>query len=110
IGDASAVPGLLEATGVDFAAEALSKIGAPSVPGLLEALRNSKGYMHVKAAETLRKIGDPHVLPRRVLAEARLHPQERLDALERLKRIGYAKIPTVREYLAQAVGDADADV
>jgi HEAT repeat protein len=67
--DPAAIPALMGAlTGDQYsgirwkAAEALAKIGAPSVPALIGVLDNPEADIRWKAAVTLGEIGDPHAI------------------------------------------------
>ena len=69
IGDASAVPALLEALHdrdqlvPEAAAWALWQIGKPSVPGLIEAMRDASADVRGAAVEALSAIADPLAVP-----------------------------------------------
>lgn len=94
IGDPGALPALIEAL-VDedcgvrcCAAEALGRIGElRAVPALVMAWHARKVPERYLSYAALRKIGEGGGLPRKILADARLSAQERVDMLEKLRRV-----------------------
>jgi len=65
----------------------LSKIGVPVVPALLDALMEANSHVRLESAKVLRDLGTSHTLPRKILAEAGLTTQEKLDVLDRLRQV-----------------------
>jgi hypothetical protein len=130
IGDHSAVPALiaeLKDKSEDWfsreyeryhAAEALGNIGnASAVPALIEALEDKYWSVRRYAASALRKIGNSEILPRNVLANSQLSPQQRVDVLNRLRRVRYKdddstlryKFPDTRTLCLMVLDEEDAD-
>ena len=93
LGNAFAVPALIEALTDEqsrvyhFALGALCRIGTPVVPALIEAVKDVDKGTRFGAAIVLENIGDSDTLPRKILAESRLSTQERINVLERLRRV-----------------------
>jgi HEAT repeat protein len=88
--------------------ETLAKIGAPAVAALIRTARYGKGQVQEDAFRVLGKIGGPHTLPRKVIAETRLTPQQRLEILKFL--LAYHKLPSVRSFCQQALHEPNAAV
>jgi HEAT repeat protein len=114
IGDAEAVPGLLEAlhdADADVrwaAAAALERIGdAAAVPGLLEALHDADADVRWAAAAALERIGDAAAVPGLLAALRDANAGVRRAAAEMLGQIGDA---TAVPGLLHALGDADERV
>ncbi|ABQ90126.1 HEAT repeat domain-containing protein [Roseiflexus sp. RS-1] len=114
IGDAEAVPGLLEAlhdADADVrwaAAAALERIGdAAAVPGLLEALHDADADVRWAAAAALERIGDAAAVPGLLAALRDANAGVRRAAAEMLGQIGdAAAVPG----LLHALRDAEARV
>ena len=109
IGDAEAVPGLLEAlhdADADVrwaAAAALERIGdAAAVPGLLAALRDANAGVRRAAAEMLGQIGDAAAVPGLLQALGNANADVRWAAAAALGQIGDA---TAVPGLLHALGD-----
>jgi HEAT repeat protein len=114
IGDAAAVPGLLQALRSadaevrEVAAKALGEIGdKAAVPGLLHALRSADAEVRRAAAEALGRIRDVGAVPGLVKALDDVVARVRAAAEESLKQIGGKDVVAG---LLRALGDADADV
>jgi HEAT repeat protein len=94
IGDASAIPALIEALQDEepsvrgCAADALGRIGdVAAVPALIEAWNARDRWERRPSHDALWSMGDDVTLPRKILAETRFSPQERIDMLEKLRRV-----------------------
>jgi HEAT repeat protein len=92
--DTSAVLALIEALKDEAglvrwgAVGALGKIGDVSaIPALIETLKLKESSLRTAIAHTLAMIGDSNTLPRKILADSRFSVQERINLLERLRRV-----------------------
>jgi len=102
----------------EHAAEALVKIGPAAVEPLCNMLRDKNKNVRTEAAVTLDEIGAAEPLPRKVLAEARLTPQQRFKGLEALQQVRYKdrwrvlrySLPDIQEYCHEMLGNGDAAV
>jgi len=82
------------------ATAALGKIGdARAVEPLCKALGDEDSMVRVFAAMSLEQIGDAVTLPRKVLAETRLTPQQRLRGLEALRHVRYVRYRDISRVL-----------
>lgn len=109
IGDATAVPALVEALKDEesyvrrSAAVALGNIrDATAVPALVETLKDEDGEVRRSAAEALERIGNSVTLPRKVLASSQFSAQNRIDVLEALRRIKYKNQHVTIQYIFPA--------
>ena len=96
IGDVSAVPALIETLRDDHmgirssAAGALGKIGdVCAVPALIKRLKDEMDAVRCHAAHALSKIGDSVTLPRKILAASNFSAKERVEIVDRLRRVRY---------------------
>jgi len=101
----SAVPALIEALKDEnsivrsSAADALGNIGdASAVPALNEALKGEDWSVRRDAARALYQIGNAVILPRKILADARLSAQERINILDKLRRVRYKDYKHILSY------------
>lgn len=126
IKDSSAVPELVEATkdkNEDIrknAVEALGIIGdVLAVPALLEALKDKSDIVRVEALTALLNNGNDTTLPRRILGDQRLSPQQKAETLQKLRRIRrgedffiihYYHFPETSKYCFKMLEDEDEAV
>jgi hypothetical protein len=101
----------------------LGKIGdASAVPSLMEALKDKNEYVRKRAAFALERIGDSDTLPRKILAVSQWSAQERINVLEKLRRVRYNDLnsrsteltlrytfPETRTLCQLVMNEADAD-
>jgi HEAT repeat protein len=82
------------------AAEALGEIGdATAVPALVEALKDGAYSVRKSVARALGKIGNSVTLPRKVLASSQLSAQNKIDVLEAVRRIQYQEKHLTLQYI-----------
>jgi HEAT repeat protein len=96
-------------------AETLVKRGVSAVPALIEALKYDEAQHYATTA--LREIGELASLPRQVLSCRELSPQQRIDTLDAMRRIGrnrrafreWSALPDVPQFCQQVLDEGDAD-
>jgi hypothetical protein len=113
LGDASAVPALIQAlkdSDKDVcrnAAEVLGKIGKPAVPALIEAVKDSNEGVRRFAVVALGEIGDASAIPALIQALKDSKEDVRFYSVTALGKLGDASaVPA----LIQALKDSDKDV
>jgi hypothetical protein len=78
----------------------LGQIGdASAVPSLIEALKDKNEYVRKRAAFALGRIGDSDTLPRKILAVSQWSVQERINVLKQLRRVRYIGLNSHRTEL-----------
>jgi hypothetical protein len=87
--------------------DALSGIGMPAVPALLDALKNQDPSVRSGAASALGNIGDPQVIP--ALLDA-LKDQDGSVRSEAVNALGFIRDPQVIPALLEALKDQDGSV
>ncbi len=77
----------------EIVASALGKIEeGEAVSALIESLQDADVNVQLQAAKSLNRLGDSFTLPRKVIACSKLSAQQRIDALEALRRVRFKRL------------------
>ncbi len=77
----------------EIVASALGKIGeGEAVPSLIESLQDADANVQLQVAKSLNRLGDSFTLPRKVIACSQFSAQQRINALEALRRVRFKRL------------------
>ncbi len=102
----------------EYVSQVLANIGAEVVRPLIRKLHDRNPTVRHGAAAVLASIGDSTTLPRIVLVDTRLTPEQRARTLEALRHVAYDDgrtslrypLPEIQRYCEQSLEDADPDL
>ena len=103
LGDVSAIPVFIDALKAEdewvrssaalglcyFANVSAYITDVSAVPALIDAIKDKSKHVRSSAARALKRIGDADTLPRKILVVSQSSPQDRIELLEKLRRVRY---------------------